>query len=490
MKAAGAAALATGLFPLGRCLGEAAGAAALATGLFPLGRCLGEAAGKPNIVLILADDLGYGDLGCYGQQRIRTPHLDRMAAEGMRFTQHYAGSTVCAPSRCALMTGRHTGHCTVRGNVDVLMKPGEPTLASMLKRAGYTTACIGKWGIGHPPPPEDPHRHGFDHFFGYLSMWHAHNYYPDFLWRNREKVPLRNVVQHPAKHSKKDQEPLVGLAREKRDYAPDLFTQEALDYLGRQKGPFLLFLPYTIPHANNEAPSFGAHGLEVPDYGPYQNRDWPDPEKGKAAMITRLDRDLGRLFAALKERGLDENTLVLFTSDNGPHKEGGIDPNFFDSNGPLQGIKRDLYEGGIRVPLLARWPGRIKPGTVSDHIGAFWDFLPTFADLAGVEPPPDTDGISLLPALLGQPQQAHEFLYWEFHEGSSKQAVRLGRWKAVRVAPSRPLELYDLESDISEQHNVANSHPEIIAQVEKILAAVRTDADVWPLNDKKGTMPF
>jgi arylsulfatase A-like enzyme len=468
----------------------AAGAAVLATGLAPLGRSLAQPAGKPNIILILADDLGYGDLGCYGQQRIRTPHLDRMAAEGMRFTQHYAGSTVCAPSRCALMTGRHTGHCTVRGNVDVLMKPGEPTLAGLLRRAGYATACIGKWGIGHPVSPEDPHRHGFDHFFGYLSMWHAHNYYPDFLWRNREKVPLRNVVQHPEKHYKPGQEPLVGLAREKRDYAPDLFTQEALDYLGRQKGPFFLFLPYTIPHANNEAPSFGAHGLEVPDYGAYADRDWPDPEKGKAAMITRLDRDLGRLFAALKERGLDENTLILFTSDNGPHKEGGIDPEFFDSNGPLKGIKRDLYEGGIRVPLLARWPGRIKPGGVSDHISAFWDFLPTFAELAGVDPPADTDGISVLPALLGKPQRAHKFLYWEFHEGSSKQAVRLGRWKAVRTAPSRPIELYDLESDIGEQHNLADSHPEIIAQIERILSAVRTDAATWPLNDKKGTMPF
>jgi len=465
---------------------KAVGSAAFATALAPRGRCLGRPGGKPNLIFILADDLGYGDLGCYGQSRISTPHLDRMAAEGMRFTQHYAGGTVCAPSRCALMTGRHTGHCTVRGNVDVLMKPGELTLAGLLKQAGYATACVGKWGIGHPVSPEDPHRHGFDHFFGYLSMWHAHNYYPDFLWRDREKVPLRNVVQNPEKYYKPGQESLVGLAREKRDYSHDLFTQEALDYLGRQEGPFFLFLPYTIPHANNEAPAFGAHGLEVPDYGPYADRDWPEPEKGKAAMITRLDRDLGRLLAALKQRGLDENTLVFFTSDNGPHKEGGVDPDFFDSNGPLRGIKRDLYEGGIRVPLLARWPGRIEPGSVSNHIGAFWDFLPTFAELAGVEPPAETDGISLLPALLGRPQRAHEFLYWEFHEGSSKQAVRLGRWKAVRMAPSRSLELYDLESDLGEQHNVAGRHPEIVAQVERILATARTDAETWPLTDRKG----
>ncbi len=469
---------------------QAVGSAALAAGLAPLGRCGGRQAGKPNIIFILADDLGYGDLGCYGQRRIRTPNLDRMAAEGMRFTQHYAGSTVCAPSRCALMTGRHTGHCTVRGNVDVLMKPDEVTLAGLLKQAGYATACIGKWGIGHPPPPEDPHRHGFDHFFGYLSMWHAHNYYPDFLWRNGEKVPLRNVVRHPATHYKKGQERLVGLALERIDYSHDLFTQEALDYVGRQDGPFFMFLSYTIPHANNEAGSFGAHGLEVPEVGVYAGRDWPEPEKAKAAMITRMDRDVGRLFAALKERGLDENTLVFFTSDNGPHKEGGIDPEFLDSNGPLRGIKRDLYEGGIRVPLLARWPGRIKAGAVSDHIGAFWDMLPTFAEVAGVEPAADTDGISLLPALLGRPQKEHEFLYWEFHEGSSKQAVRLGRWKAVRPAPSRPIELYDLESDIGEQHDIADEHPDIVARVERILAEVRTDADAWPLNDNKGAMRF
>ena len=453
-------------------------------------RCFGQSARRPNVIYILADDLGYGDLGCYGQTRIDTPNLDRMAAEGMRFTQHYAGSTVCAPSRCSLMTGRHTGHCTVRGNVDILMKPGEATIAKTLKQAGYATACIGKWGIGHPPGPEDPHRHGFDHFFGYLSMWHAHNYYPDFLWRNGEKVPLRNVVRHPRKHYKENQESLVGLATEKRDYSSDLFTRDALQYVGSQDGPFFLFLTYTIPHANNEAASFGEHGMEVPEYGIYQNRDWPEPEKGKAAMITRMDRDIGRLFAKLRERGLDENTLVMFTSDNGPHKEGGIHPDFFDSNGPIKGIKRDLYEGGIRVPMIARWPGHVRAGGESDHISAFWDVLPTLAELAEVDAPKGIDGISMLPTLLGKPQREHEYLYWEFHEGSSKQAIRMGRWKAVRVRPSKAIELYDLSRDLGEEHDIADEHPEVVATIRKILSNVRTDEAVWPLRGKKDTVPF
>jgi arylsulfatase A-like enzyme len=466
------------------------GAAAMALSAWPAQGCKAQSEDKPSIVYILTDDLGYGDLACYGQKKIRTPNLDRMAAEGMRFTQHYAGSTVCAPSRCALMTGKHTGHCTVRGNVDVLMKPEEPTVAKVLKQAGYATACIGKWGIGHPPPPQDPHRNGFDHFFGYLSMWHAHNYYPDFLWKNGEKVPLRNVVQHPEKHYKAGQESLVGLASEKVDYSSDLFTEDALDFIGRQDGPFFLFLSYTIPHANNEAKQFGSHGMEVPDYGIYKDRDWPEPEKGKAAMITRLDGDIGRIFRRLKERGIDENTLVMFSSDNGPHKEGGVDPKFFDSNGPLKGIKRDLYEGGIRVPMIARWPGRIEAGTTSDHISAFWDILPTMAEIAGVDAPEDTDGISMLPALLGRTPKQPRLLYWEFHEGSSKQAVRMDKWKAVRLAPSRPIELYDLSQDIGEERNIADQHPRIVRRIEQILAEARTDEQRWPLNDKKDTMPF
>ncbi|MHC4495739.1 MAG: arylsulfatase, partial [Planctomycetota bacterium] len=439
---------------------------------------------KPSIIYILADDLGYGDLGCYGQKRIKTPNLDRMAAEGMRFTQHYAGSTVCAPSRCSLMTGKHTGHCTVRGNVDVLMKSDEVTIAKMLKQAGYSTACIGKWGIGHPHQPDDPHNNGFDHFFGYLSMWHAHNYYPDFLWKDGEKVLLRNVVRHPEKHYKKDQEQLVGLASQKVDYSHDLFSEAALEFIEEQNGPFFLFIPYTIPHANNEAGQFGDHGMEVPDYGIYADKDWPEPEKGKAAMISRLDRDIGRILTKLKKLGIDKDTLVMFSSDNGPHKEGGIKPDFFNSNGPLRGIKRDLYEGGIRVPTIARWPGKIEAGSRSDHISAFWDVLPTFAELAGAQEPKSIDGISFVPALLGKPQQKHEYLYWEFHEGSSKQAVRMGDWKAVRRAPSMPIELYNLKSDIGEENNVAGAHADIIAKAKAIMDSVRTDADMWPLKDR------
>jgi len=439
---------------------------------------------KPNIIYILADDLGYGDLGCFGQEQIKTPNLDRMATEGIRLTQHYAGSTVCAPSRCCLMTGKHTGHCTVRGNVDFLIKPNEITVAKVLKKAGYSTGCIGKWGIGHPSPPDGPRDNGFDFFFGYLSMWHAHNYYPDFLWKNGEKTPLRNMVQHPEKHYKKNQESLVGLASEKVDYSHDLFTNEALAFIERQNRPFFLFLPYTIPHANNESKQFGEHGMEVPDYGIYKDKAWPEPEKGKAAMISRLDRDIGRILARLKALGINEQTLVIFSSDNGPHKEGGVKPDFFDSNGPLKGIKRDLYEGGIRVPTIARWPGKIKAGAQCDHISAFWDILPTFAELTGAPVPEGIDGISMVPALMGQPQRQHEFLYWEFHEGRSQQAVRMGDWKALRKAPSRPIELYNLKADIRESNNIADAHPDIVERAKAIFKKIRTDADLWPLKDR------
>lgn len=443
---------------------------------------------KPNIIYILADDLGYGDLGCYGQKQIKTPNLDKMAEDGMRFTQHYAGSTVCAPSRCALMTGKHTGHCTVRGNVDVLIKRDEATVAKLVKKAGYSTACIGKWGIGHPSPPEGPHSphdNGFDHFFGYLSMWHAHNYFPDFLWKDGEKVPLRNVVRHPERHYKPGEEPLVGLASEKADYSHDLFTKAALEYIEDQKaGPFFLFLPYTIPHANNEASLYNEHGMEVPDYGIYADEDWPEAEKGKAAMISRMDGDVGRILARLKRLGIDENTLVMFSSDNGPHKEGGIKPDFFDSNGPLKGTKRDLYEGGIRVPMLARWPGIVQAGSESDHISAFWDVLPTLAELAGAPVPERIGGISFAPALLGRPQEKHEYLYWEFHEGNSKQAVRIGNFKALRRAPSLPIELYDLKTDIGEENDIAAEHPDIVAKAKNLFEISRTDADIWPLKDR------
>jgi len=440
---------------------------------------------KPNIIFILADDLGYGDLGCYGQKQIKTNNLDRMAAEGMRFTQHYAGSTVCAPSRCVLLTGLHTGHCTVRANSPALMKPGEITVAKILKYAGYITAAIGKWGVGHPPPG-DPARNGFDYFFGYLSMVHAHNYYPEFLWRNERKVKLRNVVEYTNRGYAKG---VGGVSTNKLEYSHDLLTKEALEFVEENKdGPFLLYLPYTIPHANNQA---GREGMEVPDYGIYKDKDWPEPEKGKAAMITRMDRDIGKLLAKLKVLGIDRSTLVMFSSDNGPHKEGGVAPDFFDSNGPLRGIKRDLYEGGIRVPLIARWPGKIRPGSVSGHVSAFWDFLPTCVELAGLTLPEDIDGVSMVPTLLGRPygQKKHKFLYWEFHERGGKQAVRMGDWKAVRLGwhknPDSPLELYNLKDDIGEKHNITAQHPVAIAKIEVYLKTARTDSPKRPIGEKQ-----
>lgn len=444
----------------------------------------------PNIVLILLDDLGYGDVGCYGQQKIATPRINRLAEQGMRFTQHYAGSTVCAPSRCALVTGLHTGHCTVRGNVDVLLGE-EPTIASVLKKAGYHTACIGKWGIGHPPPPGDPERAGFDDFNGYLSMWHAHNAFPEFLWQGDQRHQLRNQVRHPATHYKEGQEKLTGVSQNKVDFAGDQFTEKSLEWLAASDEPFFLFVSYTAPHANNEAPEMNSIGVEVPDEGQYADRDWPAAERAKAAVITRTDEAIGRIVDKIDELGLGENTLVIFTSDNGPHAEGGVDPEFFDSNGPLRGYKRDLYEGGIRVPMIARWPGHIAEGSTSDHVSAFWDYLPTAAELAGQPIPEGIDGVSFLPSLTNhRTQREHDFLYWEFHEASSKQAVRKGDWKAVRVKPSAAVELYDLSQDIGEQHNIADDHPDIVETMTELFSTARDDGETWPLTNEAETMPF
>ena len=442
-----------------------------------------EPAGKPNIIFVLADDLGYGDLGCYGQKQIQTPSTDRLAAEGMRFTDHYAGTTVCAPSRCSLMTGRHTGHTYVRGNREIQpmgqlpLPEGTVTLAKVLKNAGYTTALIGKWGLGGPGSTGTPNKQGFDYFFGYLCQRHAHNYYPEFLFRNDQRVPLKNKVPGGRLDG-------TGVAMERVEYSPELMEQEALRFIEHNsKRPFFLYFAATLPHANGEA---GKKGMEVPDYGIYADKDWPEPQKGHAAMITWLDRSVGRLVQKLKDLGIEDNTIVFFTSDNGPHREGGADPKFFHSSGPLRGIKRDLYEGGIRVPLIARWPGRVKAGVVTDHASAFWDFLPTLGELAGVESPAGADGISMLPTLFGRPdrQKKHELLYWEFHEGGSIQAVRMDRWKAVRPV-GKPLELYDLQSDCGETDNVADNHPDIVAKIEKYLTMARTESEFWPVKGGK-----
>lgn len=431
---------------------------------------------KPNIIYVLADDLGYGDIGCFGQKMLKTPYLDKMASEGMKFTQHYAGSTVCAPSRCVLMTGLHTGHCTVRGNHRVLLKDGEVTIPNLLKRAGYTTGCVGKWGVGHPPPADDPNKHGFDHFFGYTNMFHAHNCFPEFLIRNGKEVKLRNKLFDKWKTLPPDKRG-GGVAKEKVDFAPELFTQEALGFIDKNKNnPFFLYFALNIPHANNEG---GKDGMEVPSFGEFENEDWPRTEKGFAAMIRKIDTDMGRLFDKLKEHGLDDNTLVVFSSDNGPHQEGGHVMEYFDSNGILRGMKRDMYEGGVRVPFIARWPGRIKPYTESDHVSGFQDMMPTFAQIAGVDVP-DIDGISILPTLTGKTadQKKHSYLYWEFKEQGGKQAVLLGNFKGIRLntikKPDGPIELYDITKDISERTNVADQHPDIVGQIATIMKMAHT----------------
>jgi arylsulfatase A-like enzyme len=429
----------------------------------------------PNIVFVLADDLGYGDLGCYAQKRIRTPNLDRMAKEGLRFTHFYAGCTVCAPSRCALMTGMHTGHATIRGNDSVPLRPDDRSVAELLKGAGYATALVGKWGLGEPGTTGTPDRKGFDYLFGYLNQFHAHNSYPDYLWKNREKVTIAgNVVKD-------------GVASVKSQFSQDLFTREALTLIEQNRArPFFLYLAYTIPHANNERGRMEGNGLEVPDDAPYANEPWPAPQKNYAAMITRLDADVGRLFKHLKELALDEKTIVFFSSDNGPHMEGGADPTFFHSAGPFRGHKRDLTEGGIRVPLIVRAPGIVRPGRVTEQVGAFWDFLPTVAELAGVPIHHAIDGLSLAPTLTEHgTQKQHEFLYWEFHEQGSKQAVLHGEWKAIRTAVGQPLELYDLASDPGETRDVAASNPGEVAKIDSYLKSARTDSPHWPLVPSK-----
>jgi len=421
--------------------------------------------GRPNIIFILADDLGYGDLGCYGQKTIKTPNIDKLAAEGMRFTQCYAGSTVCAPSRCCLMTGLHTGHARVRGNARYPLLPEDVTVAELLKSAGYATGIVGKWGLGEPDTTGVPNRQGFDYWFGYLNQRNAHNYYPPYLWRNEEKYELAGNQDG-----------------KKSEYSHDLFTEEALGYIKRHNDePFFLYLAYTIPHTNNELGRETGNGMEVPTDEPYSNENWPQPQKNHAAMITRMDRDIGKLMDLLKESGIDRNTLVFFSSDNGPHREGGGNPEFFKSGGPLRGIKRDLYEGGIRVPGIVRWPDRVKPGTVSDQVWAFWDFLPTAAEIAGVGPPEGIDGISILPALLGESPKGREYLYWEFHERGFHQAVRMGDWKGVRDGKDRPVELYDLRVDIGEKNNVAYEHPGVMVKIESLLDSTRTDSEQWPV---------
>ncbi len=443
----------------------------------------------PNIIFILADDLGYGDLGCFGQETLKTPNIDRMASEGMKLTRHYAGSTVCAPSRCVLMTGLHTGHCTVRGNNPVNMKPEDITVAEVLQKAGYTTGCFGKWGIGNPPPRDEPNKQGFDQFYGYVNMFHAHNFYPEFLIRNGEVEKLSNVVAEKwkagdgAMGGKKEG---VGVAEVKNDYAPDLIADDAVKFIetgAKSEKPFFLYFAMNVPHANNEGgrPPL-SDGMEVPDYGDFAKKDWANPEKGFASMIRNIDRDVGRVLDKVRELGIGENTFVIFSSDNGPHSEGRHEMEFFDSNGMLRGKKRDLYDGGVRVPTLAWWPGKVEAGSVSDVLSGFQDFLPTAAELAGAESPETTDGISLVPTLSGNPnkQAKHEFLYWEFIEQGGKKGVTDGKWKGIFLNVLKKdrstFELYDLENDPAEESNVASENPEVAKRLKKLIEQSHTES--------------
>lgn len=429
----------------------------------------------PNIIWIMADDLGYGDLGCYGQQKIKTPNIDQLAAEGMRFTQHYAGSTVCGPSRASLLTGKHQGHANLRGNprwtstgkpVDM---PGEEiTVAEELRRAGYTSGIVGKWGLAEASLEFMPLNQGFDYFYGYRKHRTAHNYYPDILWEN-------NNPFHPKGNNPKTKE---------GQYSHDSIASKALSFIRKSaNNPFFLYLSFTTPHFE----------LTVPEDSKDQYKDlgwdkrfmksegsYMHDEEGNvtyAGMVSRMDKSVGNLINLLKELNIDDNTLVIFTSDNGH----AYDRGFFDSNGPFRGRKRDLYEGGIRIPFIARWPGKIKPGVISNHVSTFWDFLPTACELAQIETSTETDGISYLPTLLGEKQSDHDYLYWEFNEWQGPvQAIRKGKWKAVKFH-KKEMEIYNIENDIGEEMNVASQHPELVIEFDKLFLKSRTENEYFPL---------
>jgi arylsulfatase A-like enzyme len=445
---------------------------------------------RPNLIYILLDDAGYGDFGCYGQKTLRTPNIDRLASEGMKFTRHYAGSTVCAPSRCVLMTGLHTGHSRVRANGPAHLPDTDLNVARLLKDAGYQTACIGKYGLGMPLPPDDPQKKGFDYFFGYVDTAHAHNGYPTYLVRNGAKVAFDNQLI-PGSGNK----PGTGVATAdgRKHWAPQLLAEDVQRYLeDRAKDrsrPFFLYYTPILPHANNEADETSplGHGMEAPPDAEFAARDWPAVEKAFASAMKFVDRDVGAVLAKLKALSLDENTLVLFSSDNGPHQEGGHQAAFFQSSGGFTGTKRDLTDGGIRAPFLARWPGKIKPGSVSEHVSGFQDLLPTAADLAGVKVTAECDGLSFLPTLLGRmaEQKQHPYLYWNFNEQGGKRAVLRWPWKLIQrntaaANSSNPTaakrkksadgssliaELFNLDRDPTESTNLASANRPIVEEL-------------------------
>ena len=444
------------------------------------GRSLINAKTKPNIVFIMCDDLGYQEVGCYGQTKIKTPNIDRFAAEGMKFTDYYTGSAVCAPARCVLMTGKHGGHAYIRDNGEVgnwdsfngqtPLPEGTETIASVLKQQGYATAVFGKWGLGGVNSSGDPLNLGFDRFFGYNCQRHAHNLYPKYLIDNKERRFLEGNTRD-----------LTGV-----DYAPRVIADEMLNFIRQNKDqPFFVYYPTVLPHLALQAPQedIDAYKGQWPEE-PYTGKSYlphPTPRSCYAAMITFIDKQVGRLMTLLSEQGLDNNTLVFFTSDNGTtHLKEQVDYEFFKSVGPLRGLKGSLYEGGIRVPMIARWPGKIRPGTISAGLFAHYDVLATLADAANQKTPPRTDGISFLPTLLSQPgrQKAHDYLFWDFAGYGGQLAVRMGKWKGIKrnlqKNPKALLELYNLTDDISEQHNVADKYPDIAEQIEAIMLSART----------------
>ncbi len=432
---------------------------------------------RPNIVYIMLDDAGYADFGCYGQRKFATPSIDALAKEGLRFTQHYAGCTVCAPTRCVLMTGMHTGHSFIRGNKEIRPEGQHPmadevvTVAELLRDAGYRTGAFGKWGLGNPGSEGDPVNQGFDNFFGYNCQREAHSYYPTHLWDNTKKVPLDG-----------------------KTYAHDVIMDEALEFIRDSKNdnkPFFCFLPATIPHAAMHVPEsyVAPFRKKFPQFedkiGKYKGPEVRNPIAAFAGMMTKMDEDVGRVMDLLKELDLDDNTVVMFTSDNGPHREGGHDPVFFDSNGPLKGFKRDLYEGGIRAPFIVRWPGKTTAGSESDLLSAHWDVLPTLCEIAQVAAPKDVDGISMLPTLLGESdsQEQHDFLYWEFFERGGKRAVRFGPWKAVQLNLHKKqrgsIEIYNLDDDLGEESDVADKHPELVAKAKEMFRESHSPSAIW-----------
>lgn len=414
-------------------------------------------AAKPNVIFILADDMGYGDAGCFGQKKIKTPNLDRMAQEGLRFMQSYAGTSVCAPTRCALMTGLHIGHAHIRANRELKpegqepLLPGTFTVAQLFKDAGYTTGAFGKWGLGFVDSTGAPDKMGFDMFFGYNCQRQAHEYYPDHLWRNQQRVDLDG-----------------------KTYSHDLIAKECLQWIrDNARKPFFLYVPFTIPHPN----------YQVPDLGPYANEPWPEQMKKYAAMITRMDGSIGEILTLLKELKIDDDTLVFFSSDQGADNKAALE--LFDSNGPYRGGKRSMYEGGLHVPTIARWPGHIKPDTTNNTQWAFYDFMATMSDLTGQPLPKGvkTDGISIVPALLKGETVKRDYLYWELHERGFIQAVRMGDWKGVRNGPSHAIELYDLASDMAEAHDVSKDHLDIVKKIAQRMNASHVPNPLWTDND-------